>query len=137
MRTHMKTNMLLFGALSALTSVAVPVLSQAPPASTQAPAPQRPAPEPARLPDGKPNWTGFWDLPNGFLETYRGPAGVSGPRRGGGGGRAQNVPQTQRPANVPEMKSPYKERYEALLKQAADGTLPDPGALCLRRACRA
>ena len=29
------------------------------------------------------------------------------------------------------MKSPYKERYEALLKQAAAGTLPDPGALCL------
>ena len=55
---------------------------------------------------------------------------MSGPNRGGGG-RAQNVPQTQRPANVPEMKSPYKERYEALLKQAAAGTLPDPGALCL------
>ena len=67
------------GALSVLVSVAVPVLSQTPRPSTQAPAPQRPAPEPARLPDGKPNWTGFWDLPNGFLETYRGPAGVSGP----------------------------------------------------------
>jgi hypothetical protein len=55
---------------------------------------------------------------------------VSGPNRSGGG-RAQNVPQTQRPANIPEMKSPYKERYEALLKRAAAGTLPDPGALCL------
>lgn len=131
MRTHMKTNMPLFGALSVLVSVAVPVWSQIAQPPTQAPAQQRPAPEPARLPDGKPNWTGFWDLPNGFLETYRGPAGVSGPRRGGGGGRAQNVPLTQRPATVPEMKSPYKERYEALLKQAGAGTLADPGALCL------
>ena len=126
----------LFCAFSVLVSVGVPVLSQTAPATTQASVtqasvPQRPAPDPARLPDGKPNWTGFWDLPNGFLETYRGPAGVSGPRRGGGSGRAQNVPLTQRPATVPEMKSPYKERYEALLKQAAAGTLPDPGALCL------
>jgi hypothetical protein len=126
----MKANMPLLCALGAFVSVAVPVLSQTAQPSTQAPATERPAPEPARLPDGKPNWTGFWDLPNGFLETYRGPAGVSGPSRAGGG-RAQNVPQTQRPANVPEMKSPYKERYEALLKQAAAGTLPDPGALCL------
>ena len=131
MRTHMKTSLPLFCALSALVSVAVPVLSQTAPASTQAPALQRPAPDPARLPDGRPNWTGFWDLPNGFLEAYRGPAGVSGPRPGAGGGRAQNVPQTQRPTAVPEMKSPYKERYEALLKQAAAGTLADPGALCL------
>jgi hypothetical protein len=123
----MRTNIQLLCALSAFVSVAVPVLSQTT-ASTQAPAPQRPAPEPARLPDGKPNWTGFWDLPNGFLEVYRGPAGVTG--RGGGRG-AVNVPQAQRPANVPEMKSPYKERYEALLKQAAAGTLADPGALCL------
>ena len=59
-------------ALGACVSVAVPVLSQTAQPSTQAPAPQRPAPEPARLPDGKPNWTGFWDLPNGFLETTGG-----------------------------------------------------------------
>jgi hypothetical protein len=122
----MKTNMQLSCALSALVSVAVPVLSQTAPASTQAPARQRPAPEPARLPDGKPNWTGFWDLPNGFLEVYRGPAGVTG--RGGGRG-AINVPQ--RRTDIPEMKSPHKERYEALLQQAEAGTLADPGALCL------
>ena len=133
MRTHMKTNVQLFCALSALVSVAVPVLSQTAPASTQAPALQRAAPEPARLPDGKPNWTGFWDLPNGFLEVYRGPAGISGPNRGGGRAGA-GVPSTclcARDRRVPEMKSPYKERYEALLKQAEAGTLPDPGALCL------
>ena len=82
MRTDMRPTSVAC-ALSALVSVAVPVLSQTTPASTQAPAPQRPAPEPARLPDGKPNWTGFWDLPNGFLEVYRGPAGVTG--RGGAG----------------------------------------------------
>jgi hypothetical protein len=129
----MKTNAQLFCTLSALVNVAVPVLSQTAPASIQAPALQRAAPEPARLPDGKPNWTGFWDLPNGFLEVYRGPAGVSGPNRGGGRagarGGAVNVPQ--RRTDIPEMKSPYKERYEALLKQAEAGTLPDPGALCL------
>jgi hypothetical protein len=115
-------------ALGAVLSVSVPVSSQI----AQAPAVKRSAPQPARLPDGKPNWTGFWDLPNGFLEAYRGPAGISGPSRGGGEGRgAVNVPLAQRPTRVPEMKSPYKERYEALLKQAAAGTLPDPGALCL------
>ena len=33
---------------------------------------------PARLPDGHPNWTGFWTEPNGLLDTYRGPSGVTG-----------------------------------------------------------
>ena len=29
---------------------------------------------PARLPDGKPNWTGFWVPPSGSLDVYRGRA---------------------------------------------------------------
>ena len=107
MRTHVKTSLPLFCALSALVSVAVPVLSQTVPASTQAPALQRPAPDPARLPDGKPNWTGFWDLPNGFLEASRGPTDVRGSGRGAGGGRAQNVLELAS-ATVPEMKSPSR-----------------------------
>jgi hypothetical protein len=115
--------------IGALGVLSVSVWSQtAQPAAVPAPAVQRPAPSPARLPDGKPNWTGFWDLPNGFLEVYRGPGGLGGPGRGAGRG-AINVPQ--RRTDIPEMKSPYKERYEDLLKQAAAGTLPDPGALCL------
>jgi hypothetical protein len=65
----------------------------------------------------------------GFLAVYRGPAGVSNRAPGGA---PLNIRVPQRRPGVPEMKSPYKEQYEALRKRAESGeTLPDPTAACL------
>ena len=91
MRTHMKTNTAVVLRAQRAGECGGPRLVADGAGFNTGSGAQRPAPEPARLPDGKPNWTGFWDLPNGFLEAYRGPAGVSGPNRGGGrGGGARN-----------------------------------------------
>jgi hypothetical protein len=78
---------------------------------------------PVRLPDGHPNWTGFWVPAGGFLEVYRGPSGLGGAPKGG-----INIPSLRH--DIPELKSPYKEQYEAIGKQAAAGALPDPVAAC-------
>ena len=77
---------------------------------------------PARLPGGRPNWTGFWIPAGGLLDVYRGPSGITGRAPGDA-----NVPQKRR--DIPEMKSPYKEQYEALF--GGGKALPDPVALCL------
>lgn len=77
---------------------------------------------PARLPDGHPNWTGFWVPPGGLLDTYRGPSGIEGAPPN------VNVPVVRK--DIPAMKSPYKEEYEATIKKALAGTVPDPVAAC-------
>ncbi len=109
---------LLFGMASAS-----PVLAQPAQAAIKAPIA---APQPARLPDGKPNWTGFWAPPGGLLDRDLGPGAKSGPPATKAGG-AQVPPPPHSP-----LKSPYKEKYEANLKAAEQGVvIYDPGALCL------
>ena len=78
---------------------------------------------PARLPDGRPNWTGFWIRPNGLLENYRGPSGVTGQPA------TANTPTVRR--DIPVLKSPYKERYEEGVKKAAANELGSSTAACL------
>jgi hypothetical protein len=79
---------------------------------------------PARTPDDKPNWTGFWSPIDGLLERNFGDgASASAPRSGAG--------QTRLSPHSP-LKSPYKERYEAVLKDAERGVVTaDPTASCL------
>ncbi len=99
------------------------------PAAAQFPAPpleslKGVALSPERLPDGRPNLTGFWVPPGGLLDVYRGPSGVTGLPAG-----PNNVPTMRR--DIPEMKSPYKEQYEQLVAKAAAAELRDSAALCL------
>ncbi len=99
------------------------------PAAAQLPAPALESLEgvalsPERLPDGRPNLTGFWVPPGGLLEVYRGPSGVTGLPAG-----PNNVPRVRR--DIPEMKSPYKERYEQVVARAAAAELGSSTALCL------
>ncbi len=78
---------------------------------------------PARLPDGRPNWTGFWTEPNGLVDTYRGPSALEGA-----------PPDTNKPfvrKDIPPMKSPYKEQYLEAVQKALDGTIFDAQAACL------
>jgi hypothetical protein len=82
-------------------------------------------PNPARLSSGRPNWTGFWVPVGGLLDAYHGPSGVEGRP----GGVATNTAQLD--PTMPEMKSPYKEEFEALLARAEKGEeLPDKPAAC-------
>jgi hypothetical protein len=100
------------------TSPALPQVGQ--------PAPvKRMPPTPARMADGKPNWTGFWVAPGGMMEVYRGPNWAVG------SGGPVNVPTArQRRQGLPEMKSPYKEQYEAYLKEPPGPATRDASALC-------
>jgi len=91
--------------------------------SASASAKPGPGPSPARLPDGKPNWTGFWVPPGGLLEVYRGPSGLEGAPAG------TNAVFGRDPS-MPAMKSPYKEKYEATLEALKQGPLPDKVVLC-------
>jgi hypothetical protein len=109
-----------------LTAVAL-VLASAVPAAAQFPPPSpeqlKGAPfTPARLPDGHPNWTGFWITPNGLMDVYRGPSGITGSPPD------QNTPTVRK--DIPPLKSPYKERYQEAVRKSAEGTLPDPIAAC-------
>lgn len=97
--------------------------TEAPKAATSAPTKSGPGPTPARLPDGKPNWTGFWVPLNGLLDVYRGPSGLDGAARG------VNAGPTHDPT-MPPMKSPYKEQYDAAFEAAKKGPLPNKVALC-------
>jgi hypothetical protein len=83
------------------------------------------APTPARLPDGKPNWTGFWSPVGGILDRDFGP------------GFKPRAPGALNPARAPAaprelLKSPYKEKYEQIQRDTADGKVAyDDAALCL------
>jgi hypothetical protein len=112
------------GVGAALALSAVAGNAQAPTATAINAKPTIP-PKPARLPDGKPNWTGFWIPVGGMMEVYRGPSGIDG----GGGGATANTPLAQR--NIPKLKSPYKEAYEKRMEDAKKGPLPDPATTCL------
>jgi hypothetical protein len=81
--------------------------------------------KPARMPDGHPNWTGFWVTPGGMLEVDYGPSGVTGR----GNNPNQNVRRA--PTGDSGLKSPYKERYEATREAMAKNELPDTSALCI------
>jgi hypothetical protein len=78
---------------------------------------------PARLPDGRPNLTGFWVVPNGLLEVYRGPSGITGQAPGA------NTRSTRR-QDIPPLKSHYEELYAETLRKSAAGELPDAVAAC-------
>src|SRR5690606_19046628 len=67
-------------------------------------------PTPTRLPDGKPNWTGFWSPLDSLLERNFGDA-FEASTRASAAVRARLSPYSP-------LKSPYKERYEAVLKDA-------------------
>jgi hypothetical protein len=107
-------------------ALSAPAVNAQVPATTPGAAPAKPAvpPKPAQLPDGKPNWTGFWVPVGGLMEVYRGPSGVDGAP----GAATANTPQPSR--DLPPLKSPYKEQYEARIEASKKGPLPDPIALC-------
>lgn len=85
-------------------------------ASAMAAEPGPMPPKPARLPDGRPNWTGVWVSVGGLIDGST-QAYASG----------NNAPKEGAP-----LKSPFKERYQALLDQAAaNKPPPDPTAACL------
>ena len=117
-------------ALLALASVSLGVSVPASAAQPAAIEKKQAAPEPRRLPDGKPNWTGFWSPVGGLLEQYRGPGGTAVPK--GDAVRSDGGPASQKPpfAGSSPLKSPYKEQHAAYLANAAKGNVPDPVALC-------
>ncbi len=84
------------------------------------------SPQPARLPDGKPNLTGFWTPIGGLMDRNFGPGAVARAPRSAAGGT--QVP----PAPHSPLKSPYKEKYEDERAAAARGEVRfDPTAACL------
>jgi hypothetical protein len=93
----------------------------------------RKGPTPAKLADGKPNWTGFWTPVGGLLDRNFGPREGTGPAPTPGvttvTGPAQNAGGRTR--GISELKSPYKEKYDALVASSAKGiVVHDPAALC-------
>lgn len=107
--------------MATMLFAATPALSQVGQAAPE----KRTGPSPARMADGKPNWTGFWVAPGGMMEVYRGPNWAVGT------GTPVNVPTArQRREGLPELKSPYKEQYDAYLKEPAGPATRDAGALC-------
>jgi hypothetical protein len=94
--------------------------------SRSATAAVQPAPRPARLSDGEPNWTGFWTRIGGLLDRNFGPGGAIPPISANAAGSQDEIPPHA------ALKSPYKERYERLLKASREGkVLSDPPARCL------
>jgi hypothetical protein len=94
-------------------------------APAPAPAPERQAaPTPARLPDGKPNWTGFWTPTGGIMDRDFGP------------GFKPRAPGAPKPARAPTdagqlLKAPYKEQFEKIQKDTSEGKVTyDDAALC-------
>ena len=84
------------------------------------------APKPARLPDGHPNWTGFWSAKGGLLDHDIGLGGSA------------ELPPGVKPgpppipfADFPALKSPYRERLAGfMVKMMKEGSAPDPVAQC-------
>ena len=113
-------------ALACAAALAFCVASAAGSAGAQSPpkSEKKARPTPARLPDGKPNWTGFWSPVGGILD------------RDYGRGFKPRAPGALNPARAPAaprelLKSPYKEQYEQIQKDTADGKVAyDDAALC-------
>ena len=105
-------------ALIILSGLCAPAIADSPAKTVAAT-----GPTPARLPDGKPNWTGFWIPPGGLMDVYRGPSGLGGAPIGVNSGIIKDP-------TLPELKSPYKEQYEHSLAALAKGPVPDKVALC-------
>jgi len=86
----------------------------------------QPVPRPAHLPDGEPNWTGFWTPIGGLLDKNFGPGATIPPVDPNAAGSQEGIPPHA------ALKSPYKERYERQLEAAREGkVLSDPPARCL------
>jgi hypothetical protein len=116
---------------AAAAPVAAPVAAITPATGPAAKAatkpPENPLPKPRRLPDGHPNWTGFWTPVGGLLDRNFGPGAKAPPPAPATANGAQSRIQP-----LAELRSPYKEKYQALLDAAARGQpTPDPTALCL------
>ena len=83
------------------------------------------APARPRLPDGRPDWNGFWAVPGGLLDRNFGPGFTADAKAPAGPPRPPPVD----PLTL--MKPPYKARYEALLaKEKAGDPAADPTAVC-------
>ena len=79
-------------------------------------------PSPGRLPDGKPNWTGFWVPMHGMLEVNIGLGGSNG------GPPLKMAPPFSK---FSALKSPYKENFDKKIAEAkTGGKVADPVALC-------
>lgn len=126
LRLSVTTLLATAGMACALVAFSVPAASAAQPAAKG----KQEAPQPRRLPDGKPNWTGFWSPVGGLLEQYRGPGGTAVPA--GDSVRSDGGPASQKPpfSGSSPLKSPYKEQHAEYLAKAAKGSVADPVALC-------
>ena len=98
-------------------------------AATAAEAAQGPVvpPSPKRLPNGKPNWTGFWAPVGGLLDINIGLGGVAAKSDAAPGSEALRRPPF---SNFSMLKSPYKEQLEKATADALKGKFADPVALC-------
>lgn len=86
-------------------------------------------PKPARMPDGKPNWTGFWVPMGGLLEVDHGLGGAPDQdlkEQGATGG----VTQKLLAVDVKQLKPPYGDKLAKAQADAAAGRVEDPVALC-------
>ncbi len=102
-------------------------------AATASPAAEQPAApkpalkgtptSPARLPDGHPNWTGFWSGAGGMLEVYRGPSFLVGQT-------GEVNTRSTRNKSIPPLKPFYDKLYEERLKKSGAGELYDPVENC-------
>jgi hypothetical protein len=84
-------------------------------------------PSPKRLPDGKPNWTGFWAPVGGLLDIDIGLGGVPAKTDAPAGSAKLRSPPF---SNYSALKSPYKEKLEKFTTDEAAGKVADPVALC-------
>jgi hypothetical protein len=114
-------------AMAVLATIACSGVCTAVRAATAAELAQGPVvpPSPKRLPDGKPNWTGFWAPVGGLLDIDIGLGGVAGKAD-------TRTEELRRPpfSNYPALKSPYKEQLEKANADMASGKFADPVALC-------
>jgi hypothetical protein len=84
-------------------------------------------PSPKRLPDGKPNWTGFWAPVGGLLDINIGLGGIPAKSDAPAGSEALRKPPF---TNHSALKSPYKEQLDQHNVDEVAGKVADPVALC-------
>lgn len=116
--------LVLGASLMAMSVVSAPAHAQGPPPGM----PSKPIvpPRPDRLPDGHPNWTGFWVPAGGMMEFDIGLGGTPPSPDG------KPMPPPPSPfSDVPALKSPYAEQVAAFMRKAMEtGEVPDPVAKC-------